>query len=57
MCTRCESAEPYAGLDLCPACEIATRLEVAAGLRRLAAYLSAWAAFEDWLRRREPAAV
>jgi hypothetical protein len=29
-----------------------TRLEVAVGLRRLDAYLDAWAAFDEWLRRR-----
>jgi hypothetical protein len=29
----------------------ATRIELAAGLRRLADYLAAWAAFDDWCRR------
>ena len=48
MCIRCRD-ESYAMLDLCPVCAVHTRLEVAAGFRRLASYLAAWAAFDRWL--------
>ena len=35
-------------------CFIDTKLEFAAGLRRLGEYLGNWAAFEAWLRDRQP---
>ena len=38
-------------------CSFATRMDAARGLRRLSEYLSNWAAFEEWMRRREGADV
>ena len=49
-CIRCRSAEAPHPLGYCPACAVHTQIEVAGGLRQVAAYLAAWAAFEDWLR-------
>jgi hypothetical protein len=31
---------------------VTARLELVDGLKRLGAYLSSWAAFDEWLRRR-----
>lgn len=55
MCIRCRQAEAPQPLGLCAPCAMHTRIEIAEGLRRLAGYLAAWAAFEDWLRERRPA--
>jgi len=50
-CVRCKTGDalPAQG-DLCAPCTVSTRLEVAAGLRRLGDHLASWAAFDDWLR-------
>jgi len=50
MCIRCRSAEAPEPLGLCPACVMHTRVEIVDGLKRLASYLAAWAAFDDWVR-------
>jgi hypothetical protein len=52
VCVRCNEREAPGPLGLCTACRVHTRLEVAVGLRRFNEYLDAWAAFDDWLRRR-----
>jgi hypothetical protein len=54
MCTRCGSAEAPEPFDLCAACAAETRDELAAGLQRLTEYLTAWAAFDEWLRGSRP---
>jgi hypothetical protein len=51
MCVRCHEAEAPQPLGLCAPCALNARLEIAAGMKRLSAYLAAWAAFDDWLRR------
>jgi hypothetical protein len=48
-CTSCGNAEGQQPAGLCPACAVAVRLEAWNGLRKLAAYLANWAAFERWL--------
>ena len=48
-CIRCNEREAPEPLGLCAACVVHTRLEVADGLRRLGRYLTAWAAFGEWL--------
>lgn len=50
MCIRCRQVDAPEPLGLCAACAAQTRLEMSDGLRRLASYLAAWAAFDDWLR-------
>lgn len=52
MCVRCKSIEAPHPLGLCGACAIHTRIEMSAGLRRLATYLGSWAEFERWLDER-----
>jgi hypothetical protein len=52
MCIRCHTTDAPEPFGLCPACAVRTRLELASGLRRLADYLAAWAAFDDWCRTR-----
>ena len=54
MCIRCRDIEAPEPLGLCAACTVQTRLEITEGLRRLAGYLAAWAAFDEWLRRAGP---
>jgi hypothetical protein len=54
MCVRCQAAEAPEPLGLCTACALNARVEIVAGLKRLDAYLAAWAAFDDWLERRGP---
>lgn len=49
-CIRCNERQAPEPLGLCAPCVMHTRLEVASGLRRLGLYLTAWAAFDDWLR-------
>jgi len=48
-CIRCNEREAPEPLGLCTACVVHTKLEVAEGLRRLGRYLTAWAAFDEWL--------
>ena len=50
MCIRCRQAEAPEPLGLCATCAMHTRIEIVEGLKRLAGYLAAWAAFEEWLR-------
>ena len=49
MCCRCGD-HPARSADepFCPICVISIKVEVARGLTQLAAYLRAWAAFDDW---------
>jgi hypothetical protein len=49
-CVRCRERDASDTVGLCPACSMQTRIEFAAGFRRLGEYLSAWAAFDDWCR-------
>jgi len=51
-CIRCQKAEAPQPLGLCAACAASVRVELVDGLKRIGAYLSSWAAFEEWLRRR-----
>jgi len=50
MCVRCRQAEAPEPLGLCAPCAMHTRIEIGDGLKRLASYLAAWAAFDAWLR-------
>ncbi len=50
ICVRCRERNASGEVGLCPSCAIQTRIEFAAGFRRLGEYLSAWAAFDDWCR-------
>ena len=50
-CIRCNDGSAPEPLGLCTSCVMYTRVEVSAGLRRLAKYLTAWADFDEWLRR------
>jgi hypothetical protein len=49
MCIRCKHADAPEPLGYCAVCALQARIEIGAGMKRLAAYLAAWAAFEDWL--------
>jgi hypothetical protein len=57
MCIRCREAEAVGELGLCQPCAISTCVEYLNGLERLEEYLGAWAAFDEWLARREPQAA
>jgi hypothetical protein len=48
MCIRCNEHETPPDRLYCVHCTFAVRAEVEDGLRRLAEYLAAWAAFEAW---------
>ncbi len=48
MCIHCREVEVAPGFELCPACAVQLRIEVAEGMYRLGRYLKAWAAFSDW---------
>ncbi len=48
MCIRCHEQETAAHRPYCISCIFAVQLEVEDGLRQLAAYLEAWAAFDAW---------
>jgi hypothetical protein len=48
MCIRCNEHEAPHDRPYCVHCTFAVRAEVEDGLRRLAEYLAAWAAFEAW---------
>ena len=50
-CIRCQETSAVEPLGYCTTCFIDTKLELAAGLRRLSEYLASWAAFEEWERR------
>jgi hypothetical protein len=56
-CIRCRETSAVEPLGYCTTCFIDTKLELAAGLRRLSEYLESWAAFEAWLSKRERVAV
>jgi hypothetical protein len=48
MCIRCQEQETSSDRPYCVHCTFAVRAEVEGGLRRLADYLGAWAAFDAW---------
>jgi hypothetical protein len=48
MCIRCNQHETPPDRPYCVHCTFAVRAEVEDGLRRLAEYLAAWAAFQAW---------
>jgi hypothetical protein len=52
MCIRCGDHETPADRSYCVHCTFAVRAEVEDGLRRLADYLAAWAAFDAWCASR-----
>jgi hypothetical protein len=53
MCIRCREVEVDGELGLCDRCAIPTCIEYLTGLERLEDYLARWAAFQEWLARRE----
>jgi hypothetical protein len=53
MCIRCRELEVDGELGLCDRCAIPTCIEYLTGLERLEDYLARWAAFQEWLARRE----
>jgi hypothetical protein len=58
MCIACDDEIALLDEDgICPVCRVHLKIEAAAGLKRLAGYLEAWAAFGEWCSGREPAAV
>jgi hypothetical protein len=57
MCIRCHEHETSSERPYCVHCTFAVRAEVEDGLRRLADYLSAWAAFDAWCDSRSRAAA
>jgi hypothetical protein len=52
MCICCGTAETSPERPYCVHCTFAVRAEVEEGLRKLAGYLSAWAAFDAWATAR-----
>ena len=54
-CVRCREAEAPQPLGFCAACAASVRAELVEDLKRIATYPSSWAAFEEWLRRRDTA--
>lgn len=49
MCERCgEHPVTTDGESFCPICIISIKVEVARGMKQIASYLEAWAAFRDW---------
>jgi hypothetical protein len=52
MCIRCGENETAPDRPYCVHCTFAVRAEVEDGLRKLADYLSAWAAFDEWCASR-----
>ena len=48
MCIRCNDHETPTDRPYCVHCTFAVRAEVEVGLKRLADYLEAWAAFDAW---------
>jgi hypothetical protein len=57
MCIRCGEHETLADRPYCIHCTFAVRAEVEVGLRQMAEYLRAWAAFDDWCSGRGKHAV
>jgi hypothetical protein len=53
MCIRCSDETTLPGRPYCIHCTFVVRAEVEDGLRKLAEYLSAWAAFDAWCAERE----
>jgi hypothetical protein len=51
-CIRCGNAEVPQPQGFCASCAACVRVELVEDLKRIGAYLSSWAAFEEWLRRR-----
>jgi hypothetical protein len=51
-CIRCGKAEAPQPLGFCAACAASVRIEVFEDLKQIGTYLSSWAAFDEWLRRR-----
>jgi hypothetical protein len=51
-CIRCREAEAPRQLGFCAGCAAAAEQEASGGYDRLAEYLGAWAAFDEWLQRR-----
>jgi len=52
MCIRCGEHETPLERPYCVHCTFAVRAEVEDGLRKLADYLGAWAAFDAWCAAR-----
>lgn len=52
VCIRCGESEAPDPVGLCAPCAMQVRVELSTGFRRLAEYLTAWAAFDAWLRSR-----
>jgi hypothetical protein len=52
-CIRCGKAEVPQPLGFCAACATSVRAELVEDLKQIGAYLSSWAAFEEWLGRKE----
>jgi hypothetical protein len=52
MCIRCQENQALSGRPFCVRCTFAVRAEVEDGLRQLADYLAAWAAFDAWVSSR-----
>jgi hypothetical protein len=50
MCICCRETDVPPGFELCAACAVQIRIEVAEGLYRLGRYLASWAAFDEWQR-------
>jgi len=51
-CIRCGKAEVAQSQDFCAACVASVRVELVEDLKQIGTYLSSWAAFDEWLRRR-----
>jgi hypothetical protein len=51
-CIRCGETEAPQPLGFCAACAASVRVELVEDLKRMGAYFSSWAAFDEWLRRR-----
>jgi hypothetical protein len=49
QCIRCGEDAPAGGY--CAVCRVEARVEVTGGIRQLAQYLAAWAAFDEWCER------
>ena len=51
-CIRCGNAEVPQPQSFCAACAASVRVELVEDLKQIGTYLSSWAAFDEWLRRR-----
>jgi hypothetical protein len=54
MCVLCGEHNVPPTRELCVHCAFVVRAQVDDGLRKLEAYLAAWAAFERWCAGRRP---